>query len=155
MRSKGTAVLSNRAFRNALFSAYGLSAPPPDDLLPRISARSGPNWVHEALLRLAYVQVDSIAAVERAHHHILFTRNGRYRRADLKGALEVERTAFENWTHRAAVPPIDAFPYWKYYFARARTFAPDLVVRYDRLRSREAAAGAAPMELGGAGAGAR
>lgn len=122
MKSKGTAVLSNRAFRNALFSVYGLSAPLPDDALPAISARSGSRWVHEALRRLGYVQVDSIAAVERAHHHILFTRNGRYRRDDLKGALEVDRTAFENWTHSAAILPIDAFPYWKHYFARARTF---------------------------------
>jgi hypothetical protein len=122
MKSKGTAVLSNRAFRNALFSVYGLSTPPADDPLPAVSARSGSRWVHEALLRLAYVQVDSIATVERAHHHILFTRNRRYRRADLKAALEVDRTAFENWTHSAAVLPIDVFPYWRHYFARARTF---------------------------------
>lgn len=117
-----TAVLSNRVLRNALFSVNGLSASPPDDVLPAMSTRSGSKWVHEALLRLAYVQVDSIAAVERAHHHILFTRNGRYRHTDLKGALERDRAAFESWTHSAAVLPIDAFPYWKHYFTRARTF---------------------------------
>jgi hypothetical protein len=74
------------------------------------------------LQRLGYVQVDSIAAVERAHHHILFTRNSRYRPDDLRKALEVDRTAFENWTHSAAVLPMECFPWWRHYFARARTF---------------------------------
>jgi hypothetical protein len=122
MTPKATTVLPNRALRNALFSASALSAAPPGDPLSTISATAGATWVHETLRRLAYVQVDSIAAVERAHHHILFTRNRRYRHADLKRALEVDRTAFESWTHSHAVLPIESFPYWKHYFARARTF---------------------------------
>jgi hypothetical protein len=122
MKPKATIVLSNRTLRNALFSASALSAAPPGDPLPATSARAGSTWVHDALRRLAFVQVDSIAAVERAHHHVLFTRNGRYRHADLKQALEVDRTAFESWTHSHSVLPIESFPYWKHYFARARTF---------------------------------
>jgi hypothetical protein len=121
MTSKATVVLANPGVRNALFSVNGLSTPlPDDDPLPAVTATSGSSWAHKALLRLAYVQVDSIAAVERAQHHILFSRNDRYRPADLRKALEVDRTAFENWTHSAAVLPVDCYPYWKHYFRRFR-----------------------------------
>jgi hypothetical protein len=120
MTSKAMVVLSNSSVRNALLSVNGLSTSLPDDPLPAVTDTSGPKWVHQALLRLAHVQVDSIAAVERSHHHILFTRNHRYRRSDLRKALEVDRTAFENWTHSAAVLPVDTYPYWKHYFRRFR-----------------------------------
>lgn len=78
--------------------------------------------MHEMLLRLGYVQVDPIVAVERAHHHILFTRNSHYRPDDLRKALEKDRTAFESWTHSAAILPMESFPWWRHYFARARSF---------------------------------
>ncbi|HEX5766517.1 MAG TPA: crosslink repair DNA glycosylase YcaQ family protein [Woeseiaceae bacterium] len=113
-------VLANSSVRNALLSVNGLSTSLPHDLLPAVTATSGPKWVHQALLGLTHVQVDAIATVERSHHHILFTRNHRYRRSDLRKALEMDRTAFENWTHSAAVLPIDAYPYWKHYFRRFR-----------------------------------
>ena len=123
MRSAAKPVLSNERVRDALLAASGLSPAPADDALPTPTARGGGSrWVHDMLVRLAYVQVDSIAAVERAHHHILFTRNRRYRPDDLRKALEVDRTAFENWTHSAAVLPMESFPWWRHYFARARTF---------------------------------
>ncbi len=122
MTSKATIVLSNRGVRDALLAVNGLSPSPPDDPLPALDARAGSRWVHQALLRLAYVQVDSIAAVERAHHHILFTRNGRYRHDHLRKALEVDRTAFESWSHSAAILPMESFPWWRHYFVRAKTF---------------------------------
>jgi uncharacterized protein YcaQ len=115
-------VVSNRTLRNAVLSASGLSPAPADDHLPTPAARSGSRWVHEMLLRLGYVQVDPIVAVERAHHHILFTRNPSYRHADLRRALEQDRSAFESWTHSAAILPMEAFPWWQHYFARAKTF---------------------------------
>jgi len=122
MSPAGPPVLSNRRLRDALLSVSGLSRSPDGDHLPTATARAGSRWVHQTLLRLAYVQVDPIAAVERAHHHILFTRNRTYHHDHLRMALEVDRTAFENWTHSAAVLPIEAFPWWRHYFARARTF---------------------------------
>ena len=67
---------------------------------------AGPAAVRAAVEHLGYVQIDTIHVIERSHHHILFTRNDRYRPADLRKALEGERTAFENWTHSAAVLPI-------------------------------------------------
>jgi uncharacterized protein len=123
VRPAAPPLLSNRSVRNALLSATGLSPSPDGDHLPAATVRPGSRWVHEMLLRLGYVQVDPISAVERAHHHILFTRNSGYRRDHLRKALEVDRSAFENWTHSAAVLPMESFPWWTHYFARARTFA--------------------------------
>lgn len=69
---------------------------------------------------LGFVQVDSIATVERAHHHILFARNSTYRREHLTALLEKDGALFEHWTHDAAIIPSLFFPYWKHRFARAR-----------------------------------
>lgn len=143
-------VLPNARIRDALLAASGLSPAPDDDHLPTPTARAGARWVHEMLLRLGYVQVDPIVAVERAHHHILFTRNRFYRPEHLSQALEQDRTAFENWTHSAAILPMESFPWWRHYLARARTFeahpgyrryfapvTPKLVARVlDRVRER-------------------
>ena len=74
--------------------------------------------------RLGFVQIDPVSAVERAHHHILFTRRPSYRRETLKHLLEIDRALFENSTHDAAILPTDVYPYWKHYFARPRLSRP-------------------------------
>jgi len=114
--------IDNRTFRRALLSLNGLGPelPPGEDPLP--SAGDGPDWTLNMIRRLGFVQIDPIAAVERAHQHILFSRNQKYRQADLIRQLEHERTLFENWTHDAAIIPTELFPYWKHYFSRAKTF---------------------------------
>ena len=122
MSGVGPPVLPNDRLRDALLSASGLAPSFAGDVLPAVTARTGSRWVSETLLRLGYVQVDPISAVERAHHHILFSRNSGYRHDHLRQALEVERTAFENWTHSAAILPMESFPWWRHYFARARAF---------------------------------
>lgn len=68
--------------------------------------------------QLGFVQVDSIASVERAHHMILQSRNQTYRRSHLDALLERDRTLFENWTHDASIIPTRFFPYWRRRFAR-------------------------------------
>ncbi|MDX5401484.1 MAG: winged helix DNA-binding domain-containing protein, partial [Rhodobacterales bacterium] len=68
--------------------------------------------------RLGFVQLDSIATVERAHHMILFARRPAYKPADLDRLLERERMVFEHWTHDAAAIPMDFYPHWKLRFAR-------------------------------------
>lgn len=70
--------------------------------------------------RLGFVQVDSVNVLERAHHHILFSRNQTYRSNDLAVSLEKERTLFENWTHDASVIPTSFFPYWRHRFDREK-----------------------------------
>lgn len=69
---------------------------------------------------LGFVQVDSVNVLERAHHHILFSRGAGYRRADLAALLEKERSLFENWTHDASIIPSVFFPYWRHRFAREK-----------------------------------
>ena len=43
--------------------------------------------------RLGFVQVDTVAAVERAQHHILFSRNRRYKHKDLSKLIEKKEVA--------------------------------------------------------------
>lgn len=48
---------------------------------------------------LGYVQIDTIAAVERAHHHVLWTRCPGYQSGDLHRLQAEERAVFEYWGH--------------------------------------------------------
>ncbi len=59
-----------------------------------------------AIEHLGYVQIDTINVIERAHHHILFTRIPGYARAHLHQAQTVDRTVFEYWTHALAYVPV-------------------------------------------------
>jgi hypothetical protein len=57
------------------------------------------------------VQIDTISVVERAHHHVLWSRDRDYRPSVLP-TLEVEpRQAFEYWAHAAAYLPLSDFRY--------------------------------------------
>lgn len=68
--------------------------------------------------RLGFVQVDSVNTVERAHHMILFSRSQTYRPKMLHRLLEKDRALFENWTHDAAVIPVEFWPAWRHKFDR-------------------------------------
>ena len=65
---------------------------------------------------LGYVQLDSIRIVERAHHHILFSRNQTYRPHQLDDLYENGQCLTEQWTHDASIIPSKFFPYWKHRF---------------------------------------
>ena len=69
--------------------------------------------------QIGFVQIDSIKIVERAHHHILFSRSNLYDHAWLDYHLEEKRSLFENWTHDASIIPIEFFPFWRHRFSRA------------------------------------
>lgn len=58
-----------------------------------------------ALEHLGYVQIDTISAVQRAHHHVLWSRNPRYQLSHLDQLVE-ERKVFEYWSHAAAYLPM-------------------------------------------------
>lgn len=62
----------------------------------------------ETLRHLGYVQIDTISVVERAHHHVFWTRNEKYRPKDLETLIE-SRQAFEYWSHAAAILPIEDY----------------------------------------------
>jgi uncharacterized protein YcaQ len=103
----------NRVARHHLLSLTGLDGRWAGPLrAPQLS-----DIVHD----LGYVQVDSVSVIERAHHHILFSRGQTYRKRDLHALVEKQGVLFENWTHDASVIPSAYFPYWKHRFAREKT----------------------------------
>ncbi|MDX3925562.1 MAG: winged helix-turn-helix domain-containing protein [Shinella sp.] len=105
-----TILLSNAEARRIFLARQGLSAPP-----GRMLGKAGLlRLIHD----LGFVQVDSIATVERAHHQILFSRNQTYRREHLAELLERDGELFENWTHDASIIPSAFFRYWKHKFRR-------------------------------------
>jgi len=72
----------------------------------------GPQAVTAAVEQLGYVQIDTINVIERAHHHILYTRVPEYRRADLRQAQSVDKSLFEYWTHALSYVPAKDFRFF-------------------------------------------
>jgi len=105
-----TILLSNAEARRIFLARQGLSAPP-----GRMLGKAG---LLQLIHDIGFVQVDSIATVERAHHQILFSRNQTYRREHLAELLEKDGELFENWTHDASIIPSVFFRYWKHRFRR-------------------------------------
>lgn len=93
--------ISNRDARRLWLDAQGLSAPP-----------GGPLDVREIIRRLGFVQLDTIQVVARAHHHILWSRNHKYREPMLDRLLR-EQAVFEHFTHDASAIPIEYYPFWR------------------------------------------
>lgn len=83
--------------------------------------RLGADGLIELIRKLGFVQVDSIQWVERAHHMILASRWDGYRQEDLLRLIETDRMLFENWTHDAAILPLEFFPIWRGRFEREET----------------------------------
>src|SRR4051794_39837856 len=54
-----------------------------------------------ALEHLGYVQIDTISVVERAHHHVLWSRVPGYQPSQL-AELQREGKVFEYWSHAAS-----------------------------------------------------
>lgn len=102
--------LDNAQARKIFLERQGLSRPP--------NVTLGKDGLYQLIHDLGFVQVDSIATVERAHHQILFSRNQTYRPEQLSRLLEKDRSLFEHWTHDASVIPSAFFPYWKHRFRR-------------------------------------
>lgn len=92
------------AARSLLLAGQGLLA---DPARPATPAR-----VLSLIRDLGFVQLDSINVVERAHHHILWSRLHDYRPATLD-TLQRKGHVFEHWTHDASILPSDLFPHWR------------------------------------------
>ena len=103
-------VLSNHQARRLFLDRHHLLRPAP-----------GPGRgadLAELLDELGFVQVDSVNTLARAHDLILWARRGQYRPRALEHAVGRDRTAFEHWTHDAAVVPMDFYPMWRLKFER-------------------------------------
>lgn len=59
----------------------------------------------KAIEHLSYVQIDTLAVVERAHHHTLWSRIPSYKPVHLE-SLIAQRELFEYWSHAAAYLPM-------------------------------------------------
>lgn len=69
---------------------------------------SGLNGARQAIRHLGYVQIDSISVVQRAHHHVLYSRVPGFEPA-MTNRLLGRREIFEYWAHAAAFLPMDEF----------------------------------------------
>ena len=61
-----------------------------------------------AIEQLGYVQIDTISVVERAHHHVLWSRVPNYRPKFLEQLVK-QRLVFEYWFHAAAWLPMSEY----------------------------------------------
>ena len=100
--------LTTQDARRLLLNLQGLTRDPTRKL-------STPE-LYQLVEDLGYVQLDSIRIVERAHHHILFSRNQTYRPHQLDDLYENGQCLTEQWTHDASIIPSKFFPYWKHRF---------------------------------------
>ncbi len=64
------------------------------------------------LRRLGYAQIDTIHVIERAHHHILWSRDSSYRPADLHRLQSDTKEVFEYWTHALSFIPTSDFRFF-------------------------------------------
>lgn len=103
-------LLPNKLARRLFLDRHALIEPP-------TGPASGADLA-ALIRRIGFVQVDSIATIERAHHMILFSRRQTYRPTALKPLLESERTLWEHWTHDASILPVETFPLWKHRFVQ-------------------------------------
>ncbi|GEA51507.1 hypothetical protein VIN01S_23110 [Vibrio inusitatus NBRC 102082] len=68
--------------------------------------------------QLGYVQIDTISVVQRAHHHVLWSRNHTYQPSYLD-QLVANKDIFEYWSHAASYLPMKNF---RYTLPRKHTF---------------------------------
>jgi uncharacterized protein len=68
----------------------------------------------EIINQLGYLQIDTISVVERAHHHILWSRQPDYIPDYLNQLQESDRKLFEYWGHAAAYLPMADYRFYRY-----------------------------------------
>jgi len=77
-----------------------------------------PADVLQLIKNLAYVQIDPIKVVARAHDHILWSRKNQYRTKQLEHLLARDRAVFEHFCHDACLLPMEFLPFWQEQFKR-------------------------------------
>jgi hypothetical protein len=79
----------------------------------RIEVPKGKEGVARTIEALGYVQIDTIAVVERAHHHTLWTRRPDYEPGMLHRLQAVDRRVFEYWGHGASYLPMSEYRFYR------------------------------------------
>ncbi|WP_339860302.1 winged helix-turn-helix domain-containing protein [Paremcibacter congregatus] len=101
--------INNRDMRRLWLETNGLAGQP-----------SGAPDPVQIIKKLGFVQLDTIQNVSRAHHHILWSRNEKYREPMLDELLRSKQDIFEHFTHDASVLPMDFYPVWQRKFRKIR-----------------------------------
>lgn len=100
MKNKAEKKLSLSEARKIILSSQGL--------IKSGHFGKGLEGARQAIRHLGYVQIDTISVVERAHHHVLWSRVQDYEPQFLS-QLMAEKSIFEYWSHAAAYLPMDDF----------------------------------------------
>lgn len=103
--------IPNATARALILARHGLSG---------VRQEGGAGAVAPLIRKLGYVQLDSIRIVERAHHHILFSRHTGYRPRHLDRLQAKTPVLFEHWTHDSSLIPLEFYPHWRHRFAAAK-----------------------------------
>ena len=80
---------------------------------------AGTEGAAEVIERLGYIQIDTIAVVQRAHEHTFWARYPKYTPKMLHAMQAEDRRGFEYWTHAMSYVPMRDY---RYYLPRMRTF---------------------------------
>jgi len=96
--------LSLAETRGIVLRAQGLA----EEVMP---FGAGKGAVLEAVRHLGYVQVDTISVLQRAHHHVLWSRVPDYQPAMLDELQGKDAAVFEYWNHASSYLPTDAYRY--------------------------------------------
>lgn len=105
-------VITNENARALILARSGLSG---------VRQEGGTRALGPLIRKLGYVQLDSIRIVERAHHHILFSRHTTYRPHHLEKLQAKVPELFEHWTHDSSLIPLEHYPHWRHRFAFVRS----------------------------------
>jgi uncharacterized protein YcaQ len=112
--SRAPFVIPNEKARALILAQSGLSG---------VRQAGGAGAVAPLIRRLGYVQLDSIKIIERAHHHILYSRHTGYKPRHLNRLQAKSPALFEHWTHDSSLIPLEFYPHWRHRFAAARARA--------------------------------
>ena len=79
----------------------------------------GKEGIAQVIEKLGYIQIDTIAVIERAHHHTLWSRRADYGHEMLHELHKKDRRIFEYWGHAMSYLPMSDY---RYYLAKMRNF---------------------------------
>jgi len=77
---------------------------------PKKQAANSHDATLSAIEHLGYIQIDTISAIQRAHHHTLWNRNPQYLTSHLEELMHGKKI-FEYWSHAAAYLPFRDYRY--------------------------------------------
>ena len=90
-------------------------------LLSNSNPLAGKDGVAQTIEHLGYLQIDTIAVVERAHHHTLWSRCLDYDPSFLHDLVATDRRVFEYWAHAMAFLPMSDYRFYIPRMERHRT----------------------------------